>query len=284
MNKRIILYTILVIAICGLFCIMPNKVFAMEDAIYSITMDIDIGKDGTAKVVEKWDADISSGTELFKQYNNLETSEIKNFTVKENGNKYQEVSQWDSSISQMEKKNTCGINKTSAGIELCWGIGEYGRHEYELEYEITNFVYEYEDSQISNFILIPNLEELAPKFIKITLKSFYKFDYDNVKLQLSGYNGSYSITPKGIIEIYVNGSMNPGESVVADFKFVDEKFSLSNKSVSLTTGNITTKSNARAKKIFITLCGVFALFIIANRIEKKNKQKKELAEQSKNDE
>ena len=283
MNKKILNYFMIILFISIAFIVVPNKVFAIEDAIYSIVMDMEVSKDGTAKVVEKWDVEISSGTELYKQYYNLETSKINNFSVSENGKKYNYLSNWDSSSSLEDKKDNCGINKTSAGVELCWGIGEYGRHEYTLEYEIENYIYEYDDAQVSNFILIPNLEDLTPKYVKITIKPFFKIKDDDVKIMLSGFSGSYSITPNGIIEIYVNGSLARGESMGVDLHFLENKFSLSSKTISLETTNNSAKSNTGARKVFITLCGVFALFIIANNLEKRRKMKKELEEQNNND-
>ena len=71
MNKKILNYFMIILFISIAFIVVPNKVFAIEDAIYSIVMDMEVSKDGTAKVVEKWDVEISSGTELFKQYYNL---------------------------------------------------------------------------------------------------------------------------------------------------------------------------------------------------------------------
>ena len=139
MNKKVLYCIGLAIAFCIIF-IMPNISRANDDVLYSINMDIELSKDGTAKVTEIWDINVTSGSELFKQYNNLETSVISDFSVAENGKEFKSLSKWDTSASQADKIDKCGINKTSNGVELCWGIGDYGRHEYTLKYT-TSFIF-----------------------------------------------------------------------------------------------------------------------------------------------
>ena len=275
MNKKVLYCIGLAIAFCIIF-IMPNISRANDDVLYSINMDIELSKDGTAKVTEIWDINVTSGSELFKQYNNLETSVISDFSVAENGKEFKSLSKWDTSASQADKIDKCGINKTSNGVELCWGIGDYGRHEYTLKYTITNFVYEENNLQVSNFILVPDLEDLAPKYVLIKVNGFYKFDEDNTKVSLKGFSGNYSIN-NGVIEVYSNGTLQSGNYVNTDFTFVDKKFSLSK---SLVPTDTTPKSNSGAKKVFVTLCGIFGLFIIANVVEERKRKKKEIAIES----
>ena len=277
MNKKLLNSILLILSLYILFMIIPNVVKASEDTLNSIIMEIDLDKNGTAKIVEKWDIDINSGTELFKQYNNLENSKVVNFSVSENGNKFQTLSAWNLSAPKADKDNKCGINQTSAGVELCWGIGNFGRHEYVLEYEIENFIYEYDDSQVSNFILIPDMVDLAPEYVKITMSSFYKFNNNNIKLKISGFNGDSNINSDGAIEIYSLGTLKAGDYVNTDFTFLDDKYSLTNKTISLDTTDVK-KSNPVPKKIFVTLSGVFVLFIIANSVEERKRKKQEAIE------
>ena len=277
MNKKLLNSILLLLSLYILFMIIPNVVKASEDTLNSIIMEINLDKNGTAKIVEKWDIDINSGTELFKQYNNLENSEVVNFSVSENGNKFQTLSTWNPGALKADKDNKCGINQTSAGVELCWGIGNFGRHEYVLEYEIENFIYEYDDSQVSNFILVPDMVDLAPKYVKITMNSFYKFDNNNIKVKISGFNGNSNINSNGAIEIYSLGTLKAGDYVNTDFTFLDDKYSLTNKTISLDTTAVK-KSNPVPKKIFVTLSGVFVLFIIANSVEERRRKKQEALE------
>lgn len=277
MNKKVLYCIGIVIAVCIIF-MLPNISHANEDVLYTVTMDIELSKDGSAKVSEVWDINITSGTELFKQYNNLETSTISDFSVTENGKEFTTLSKWDTSASRDDKNYKCGLNKTNNGVELCWGIGEYGRHEYVLKYTITNFVYELNNSQVSNFILVPDLEDLAPKYVKIKVNSFYKFNEDNTKIKLKGFSGNSSIND-GVIEIYSTGTLQSGNYVNTDFTFKDEKFSLS-KSLVPTNNETTPKNNSKSKKVFVTLCGVFGLFIIANVAEERKRKKKEIAIES----
>ena len=41
---------------------------------------------------------------------------------------YTSVDEWNIDASFAEKSRKCGINKTDEGVELCFGISEYGQN------------------------------------------------------------------------------------------------------------------------------------------------------------
>ena len=63
--------------------LIPNIILANE--IYNIDMNIYVDNNGTAHVIEEWQTNLNEGTEGYKPYYNLGTSEITNFKVKING-------------------------------------------------------------------------------------------------------------------------------------------------------------------------------------------------------
>ena len=72
----------------------------------------------------------------------------------------------------IEKQNKCGINKTKKGIELCWGISEYGSREYRITYDLTNFVVQSNDYQFTYMCLQPKMSNLPIK--NLNIKSIIK--------------------------------------------------------------------------------------------------------------
>ena len=62
--------------------LIPNIILANE--IFNIDMNIYVDNTGTAHVTEVWKTKLNEGTEGYKPYYNLGTSQISNFKVKLN--------------------------------------------------------------------------------------------------------------------------------------------------------------------------------------------------------
>ena len=188
----------------GLFLILffmnILNISAYTDSIDKISMDIFVDDDGTAYVEEVWETEVASGTENYKVFENLQTSQIIDFTVKdEAATVYEYQNNWDINASRLEKKNKNGIVYNSNGIELCWGVGEYGYRTYTLNYTITNFVQQYNDSQSIYFGLISHDMNPTPQNIDITISSNYNFNEIGALLWGYGYEGVADIIDGKII-------------------------------------------------------------------------------------
>ena len=59
---------------------------------------------------------------------------------------YTFVENWDVDSSFGEKAGKCGILETDEGVELCWGISEYGENRYAIEYVLHDLVGSYSDA------------------------------------------------------------------------------------------------------------------------------------------
>lgn len=132
---------------------LNNINFAKNNNISEICIDINIKPNGSAQITEIWKANIYSGTELYHYFENLYKKDIINYSVLEDGKKFEVLEKWDISQNQSYKTNKASINEFSDGIELCFGVGEYGYHEYEIHYTINNFLKNESeiDFQILNF-------------------------------------------------------------------------------------------------------------------------------------
>ncbi len=189
MKKRIILFLLMLL--------IPS--FVLADEIYEIDMKINILKDGTANITEVWDVEAGFGgtTEWYKQMYQLGNSEVNNFKVLMDGVELKEKT-WDINETREEKAGYYGINYVNEGIELCFGIVDYERHQFTLSYSITNFIYNTFDSQVLYWTLIPKLNMDLDKF-NISVDSYYEFP-DTLDVWGYGYDG-YVYVSDGKIEM-----------------------------------------------------------------------------------
>ena len=118
------------------------------NSISKISMDIYLDNNGNAQITETWNCKASQGTEVYHPYYNLGNSEIQNLSVSEGTTSYETLSSWNTSGTLSSKAYKCGLNQISNGVEICWGISEYGKHTYTVKYTITNFVSNLTDSQM----------------------------------------------------------------------------------------------------------------------------------------
>lgn len=183
------------------------------NTIYNIDMDIYIDEYGTAHVTEYWDMDTNEGTENYKAYGNLGESNISNFMVSMGSKEFESLANWDINETFSYKAYKSGINYTSEGLELCWGISKHGRNIYKLSYEISNFVTDTTDSQMIYWTLIPKNMDPAPYAYDITINSEYYFE-DSIDVWGYGVKGDYAYVSNGEIKLSSKDAMDSDEHVV----------------------------------------------------------------------
>ena len=199
--------------------IFPLSVKA--DTIYSVEMNINIDKEGTAEVREVWEVEADSGSEWYKGYSNLGNSEIKDLKISMNGNKLQEKA-WDIKESISEKSGYYGIIDTNDGIEICFGKKNFERNKFVLTYKITNFVFNVEKDQVTYFTIFPTV--VAKKFTG-EITGFYEFP-DTLDVWGYGYEG-LAYVEAGKIKIRSTSSLK-NDNVTVLIKFPENTFDTKN--------------------------------------------------------
>lgn len=197
------------------------------NSIEKIDMDIYLDSNGTAHVTEVWSANLNQGTEGYKPYYNLGNANITNFKVSENGNAYEFDDYWNPNDSFDSKAYKNGFNYISDGIELCWGISEYGYHNYTLTYDIEGFVTTLNDADMIYWTLIPY--ELSSKPGNVHIK-IHGNDYFSNDLPVWGY-GNYGGTAyvyDGYIEMNSEGTLESNEYMTILVKFDKGTFNTTN--------------------------------------------------------
>lgn len=215
----------LLFAFC--FIIFGFTKTVQANSIEKISMDIYIDKDGDASVTEVWNCQASSGTEVYHPYYNLGKSKITNLTVSDSGVDYQTLSSWSTSGSLQSKAQKCGINKVSNGVELCWGISNYGSHTYTVKYTITNFIADLNDSQMIYWTLIPYdfSNYISDVYIKIHADEAFP---DTTPVWGYGNHGGTAYVYDGYIEMQPQNGLGTDEYMTVLVQFPKGTFNANN--------------------------------------------------------
>ena len=190
---------------------------AKADSIYNVNMDISIDKTGTASIKETWTVQADSGSEWYKTMYDLGESSLTNYEVTMDGEKLT-YKDWDVNESMSEKAGYYGINNTSNGIELCFGKSDYSSHTFVLTYNLTNYIFNTDDSQVLYWTLLP---KVTCQHFSVNVRSYYEFP-DTLDVWGYGYKG-YSYVKDGIIQMSDENGVSD-EYVVLLAKFPKDTF------------------------------------------------------------
>ena len=181
-----------ILMIIFIVCI-GNFSFA-KNIISNISIDVVINDDGSANITQTWDGTFEEGTECYLPIDTNDF-EVSNLTVKMGDKRFKNI-EWDLNKSFEEKSYKCGINKTDAGVELCFGISKYGKNKYTFSYDISKLVGSYTDYDGFNFQFVNTNMDSFPTNVewKAKLKNGKKLTYDNSRIWGFGYNGDVEIS------------------------------------------------------------------------------------------
>lgn len=179
----------LLVAAALVVCVLLTAVSANNN-VSDISIDVTVRNDGSAYVVQNWSGNFSEGTE---NYIPIATKDIgiSQFKVADLDGEYSFVENWDINAGFEAKKRKCGINRTDEGVELCFGISEYGEHKYAIEYVVSDFIKSYSDYDGTNFMFInPNMSTFPTNGnIRIVLDSGEALNEDNAAIWAFGFEG-----------------------------------------------------------------------------------------------
>ncbi len=204
-----------------LFCLMLLMFGIINvnaaNEVDEIKINITLNSDGSAHIVEVWKTDFDNGTEGYKVINNLGNMEISNFSVYDDTEAiYTYLDNWDINASFNEKIHKNGINYTSSGVELCWGMSYYGNHTYTLSYDMSNVIFNVSDAQV---MYLKMIGDMAVKNFWITISGPETYS-DTLDVWGYGYKG-YAYVKDGKIEMTneENRNLSKSEYVVALIEF-----------------------------------------------------------------
>lgn len=182
--------------------ILPIFVFA-ED-FKGIKIDVEIDKNGIAKVNEVWqiNEDNKDYTERYKLINNLRGIKIEDFSVKALGKDFTELVSWDIDASFEDKAYHYGRIDREDEVELTWGISEFKDNIYNLSYKVNPLVVGLNDSDMLFFQFVGDNFDPKPENVDIIIKGFE--DFKDVKMWGFGMEGEIH-NVDGVIQMKSSG-------------------------------------------------------------------------------
>ena len=189
------------LAACILF--LAGCFLSIAADIREIAIDVVLSYDGAARVTERWDVDVDSGTEWYLAKYNLGAISLQDFSVTdESGIPYHyEGPRWDSDRSLSRKAGRCGLIVTNGGYELCWGLGSYGHHVYTASYTLRGAVQALDDYDCFHMQMVsPGLSSRPQKVsVRYSLEGGRALGADNCRIWGFGFEGDATFSGGGIL-------------------------------------------------------------------------------------
>ena len=194
--KRI--FTFLLAAALGLV--------ASAQQIRDIDISVELLEDGSAWITQRWDvrAPSSTGwTEWYVPIGNLGPMTVEDLSVSENGQAFESVGDhWNVDWSRSKKAGKCGIVRKRDGVELCWGLGEYGDHKWSARFKVTGLVQALDDADAFNFMFVNPGLAAAPEHVRVVISPAFncpEWTYDNTRVWAFGYYGDINVRSGNIV-------------------------------------------------------------------------------------
>lgn len=183
----------LIMALSVFLCLIFGSIKVnAENSVNSMNITAYIDKQGNAHISETWDMYVEEGTEVYKVVENMGDSKITNLKVIDDNNTvYTNIGEWDINASKEDKNNKCGLVNDGDYYEICFGIGDYGHRVYTFEYDVSNFIRQYNDYQGCNFAFFSEMS-LDVDEATVTISSYFDLDEDSIFVDTFGYDGYYA--------------------------------------------------------------------------------------------
>lgn len=205
--KKLLISVPLILVLCSGSVLSKNNVSEID-------IEVTVRNDGSAYIVQNWQGEFDEGTENYIPIN-TEGIEISDFTVSDKNGTYTYENKWNIDASFEEKARKCGINETLDGIELCFGISEYGENRYAIEYVVKDFIKSYTDYDGTNFMFInPDMSTFPTDgHINIVLENGTLLNENNSRIWAFGYNGNIEFQD-GAINAWTTQPLNNDASMI----------------------------------------------------------------------
>lgn len=191
--RKLILVTS--ISLISVFACLP--VFA-RNHVDKMDIDVTIHDNGSASITQRWVGTFDEGTEVYLPIEDKSLS-VRNLKVWKGSREYLEAEGWNVDWSFEQKKWRSGINRTAKGVELCFGISEYGESIYTFSYDIDPLVKSYIDSDGFNFQFVNSGMGTFPSDVnlRIQVEGGKNLSTGNARIWGFGYEGMTSFSEDG---------------------------------------------------------------------------------------
>ncbi len=204
-----------------LLAVLPVFVSWAQE-IRDIDIVVRVQQDGSAQVTQVWNVNINEGTEWYVPVSNLGKMDVRALSVSENGVLFEsDGDDWDSDRSRRHKTGRSGIIRKRDGVELCWGIGDYGDHIWTVSFTLEGLVQNFSDYDGFNFQFVNPGMIAPPQHAMVTIVNETKgpvWTSENTKVWGFGLYGDINVKDGAIVE-ESSEPMGRNSSVIALVRF-----------------------------------------------------------------
>ena len=195
---------------------------ARDQRVRDVDINITLIKNGNIVIHEKWD--VNTGDKITEWYlvrENLGDIEINRFSVYDGDNdKLEDIGEWDVNRSRAEKAGKYGIVHKSNGVELCWGVGEYGDHVYHAIYVMTRAVKSLQDYDMLHLQVVSPGLSAPPEHVRVKVnRDEIQLDTTNTRIWGFGFEGRSAFEEDGTIVFESDGPLDTEDSVIILLRF-----------------------------------------------------------------
>ena len=215
----------LVCILTGLACVITAH--AASSVARDLDISVTLNRDGAAFITERWNIYAAEGTEMYLNREDLGNMEISSFSVKDNGVALRNIGEWNVNASFEAKAGKCGIVHKRGGLELCWGLGSYGEHEFEVSYLMTGCVEACEDYDFLHIQFVSPGVSPTPRQVRLSIGCGTPLSTENARIWGFGFDGNAGFNAGSII-YESEGTFTSRSSIIALVRFDKGIFSPSN--------------------------------------------------------
>ncbi|MBO4597725.1 MAG: DUF2207 domain-containing protein [Bacteroidaceae bacterium] len=196
---------------------------ALASKVKNLEIDVVIYRDGNAYVEERWDIDIDDSDAKSEWYvkHKAQPGMVIDYLLVEGyipGKKglqqFETLGSWDLDASREEKTGKCGIHN---GDEICWGFGDYGRHQYVVRYSLSNLVQSYDTNDGFNHCFVDMNCEIEKASVTIWPDSI-DISEANTRRWAFGYQGNIDFVD-GCVVATPNETIGNGKRIIVMLEF-----------------------------------------------------------------
>lgn len=214
-------------AVISLFFVLTlfSAVHVHANEMSFIEYEIELQPDGSGIVTETRQMYLTRDTEIYIVFDNLAGSEIIDIQVSDFGKPLTYEPDWDIYASREEKAGKFGVVNIDGGGELCWGIGEYGEHQFTVTYTIKDMVRQLADGQSMNWKLFDGRDNINPEEVNIRISGPVTFSGDNTQIWGFGFDGEVYLEDGQLVG-WSNESLSDSNHITILMHFLDQPFNL----------------------------------------------------------
>lgn len=183
-----------------------------------LATDVALEQDGSAHVTQVFAAQTDEGTEFYMDRLTSGGLTYANFAVADENGPYALTAddRWDVDASFTEKAGRCGLVNIDGGVELCWGITDYGAHTYTVSYDIGGLAGGYSDADGLLYRFIDPDQSVFPTNADLIIRMAdgTPLTQDNCGIWAFGFEGQIHFE-NGVIHAWTDSPLEGGQYLTA---------------------------------------------------------------------